>query len=352
MLSVVMAAAFSAGLIGCGLAVWLAFKMLWPRPEPLLVLGAGLGLVGVGLAAIALMPRRHIVPHKRQLLFDVARAISMLGRQPSDSGIDARLPSAVSLHVGWHSGTLTVEDVYQLMTVRELLTPEEGWPPAAGRWLLECENEAGGFGIWPGSSSRLSATNYALAGIRKCGLEPKNAKARHVAWIGGCYCNDGCFASPYGARPRWEDTLFAVASTDLLGEVLPLEMRERCRQWTVSKLYEALKNNHAECVCACLKTLRLLDGLDESTRKSVQGWLRSRVPELGRVRPVGRAGWVCSILESASLAFDAPALEYFSLQSIRELGATIANVLVSEVSSIARGKYKLSDTPVPSDISI
>jgi hypothetical protein len=101
------------------------------------------------------------------------------------------------------------------------------------KWILQCRNRDGGFGVLPGLSSRLSATFYALSSLSTLDSLETVDSERHAVWIKKWRTQEGGFHGPFSGWESLTDTYFAVGSLKLLGKVESIE-HEHCATWALN----------------------------------------------------------------------------------------------------------------------
>ncbi len=150
----------------------------------------------------------------------------------------------------------------------------------AENWARGCETQAG-FGLWPGSSARLSSTYHSLCILQKSGVIRDIQADKHILWIKSLQQPDGYFKCPWSKRHLWEDTFFAAAGLKILGADWNIDKKEFCRSWAQKKfVYEGIEKGRLATVYYCLASIDTLDMLDIEVVERTYNWLSTQIEQL------------------------------------------------------------------------
>jgi len=176
---------------------------------------------------------------------------------------------------------LTVCDVDELVVLLQESNAKSEVLDRVLSWLLECQCPGGGFGVWPGSSPRLSATYEAISILKNHDSLAECNADTHASWIKTLQQPDGFFRGPWSNGPLWKNTFHAVKSLDMLGVTLHSEQARRCRKWCDTILSQkGFARNNSEVIYHCLGTLEALGPIDEDIRNIAAGWTSTKIEQL------------------------------------------------------------------------
>jgi Zn-dependent protease with chaperone function len=200
-------------------------------------------------------------------------------------------------------------------------------------WVHACENQTG-FGLWPATNSRLSATYYALQVLKTSETPLKNAIG-HTEWIKELQQGDGSFRGTWSSRPNFEDTFFAVRSLEMLGYRLEASEGERCASWTRRvPLAEGVKNGRADAVYHGLEILKSLHHLTPEDRSLAGEVAQRQVKNLALANPVQAAEIMMYTLHTFCLSNSATVYEKDTHQLIEKLGERVKDALEAECARL------------------
>ena len=141
----------------------------------------------------------------------------------------------------------------------------------AAKRALNCECDAGGFGVWEGSLPRLSATYWALSILNMCSALDTVSQDKHAKWIASCHQPSHLYRSELSRRPPLEDTFFALRSLSFLRATDGVD-GDRCsgaiiQDWRVGRRDERR-------TYWCVKSLEALGRLESPVREELRdAWL-------------------------------------------------------------------------------
>jgi hypothetical protein len=247
-----------------------------------------LGIIGCVLFVI--LGRRwskKISEDRKYKICTLNESLSLLGKDISSSSKEAinkvldtyEIKSKQNICRGFH--TMTTEKIFEstrLASWNEELRPKV--LEQANAWASACETK-GGFGPWPGSTSRLCSTCQCLQILEDTGALPIHNAHRHISWINGLCLTNGSFRGTWSRRRVWEDTFFAVASLRLLGSTLEGGRRQNCLHWARNALMsEGIGKGRLDASYYCIAIIDALDMLDAEIAEQTGNWLSSRIVEL------------------------------------------------------------------------
>lgn len=179
----------------------------------------------LGAYYIGKLPSR-LLARTLRMGYLLSQSLRILGRKPlpEDSEKMQRILSfAESKHGGFLNvaGKLSVcmETTWTGLACLSALGLQPEYKAEHVTWILQCENEVGGFGVLPSLSSRLSATFYALSSLSTLGSLKAVDSEKHAIWIRKWQSQEGGFHGPYSDWEILTDTYFAVGSLQLLGKI-------------------------------------------------------------------------------------------------------------------------------------
>jgi len=172
-----------------------------------------------------------------------------------------------SLHCmeAMHAGSLAL---HSLGTVSTSINKE------TAQAVLECECEDGGFGVWKGSSPRLSTTYWAVLVLDLCSALRRNTLGKHVDYVSRCRQSSHLYCCEFSRRSALEETFFAVGCLSLL-ESIEVVDRIACSR-AILKEWRSGKQDEASTYY-CVKSLEWLDKLESLARGEIRdNWLGPR----------------------------------------------------------------------------
>lgn len=156
------------------------------------------------------------------------------------------------------------------------------WRKELIHWIADCENEEG-YGIWPGSVSRLCSTYQCLVMLQHLHEWEGVNTEKHIRWILAFQQADGSFRDRTNKRLPGEETYYAIASLFILDDHWT-ETRATVKHLTMAWIHSQMstighQRNSWAMVAFCLAMLNLFDELTESLSQQYYDWL---VRELNR----------------------------------------------------------------------
>ncbi len=136
----------------------------------------------------------------------------------------------------------------------------------SAEWVLNCENQEGGFSPVKGLAPRLSSTDEALSLLDRYSLGEKLNKEIHSNWIKSLQKKGGFFNDSISRFPRIEQTFFALHSLYFLGGIDEIIIR-KCIDW-VNKVYNDKKDFSS--FYYSLRCLELVGELTPEIKKGVK----------------------------------------------------------------------------------
>ena len=123
-------------------------------------------------------------------------------------------------------------------------------------YVLSCENRTGGFGIWPGSRSRLNSTYSAIEILGKFGCLDR-LKGDHCNWLSIIASGRGGFRAPETARTDLESIFRTLALLDTLNCSMQFD-KEAVSTWILNNYrHSQLEIETAYYTFRCLKILKI-----------------------------------------------------------------------------------------------
>jgi len=205
-------------------------------------------------------------------------ALSVESRGVIDKALEILRPQ----HNKWGDfGVMTTQKMFELTMLAPLSVRAGHWiGERTHQWALACETDMG-FGVWPGSGPRLSATYQCLQILQDTGGIQLSDPNQHVTWIRSLQTRDGSFRGPWSYRSRAEDTFFATMSLNLLGYSLEEPEREHCLTWLKETLVgTGIERGQLDASHHCLAAIEALHGLDEEILKAVGPGLSAELDRL------------------------------------------------------------------------
>jgi hypothetical protein len=243
---------------------------------------------GVCCSIMILLERNglgRIGERKRHKIYSLLYCLKLLSR-PLDTNTQKKINrAALSYDLPENNSdskvlNLTVLDVYELVALISDDPTQADMLDRVSSWILDCQTQ-GGFGVWPGSSSRLCSTYQAVSILRDVNLLEQCKVYQHVSWIKTLQQSDGLFKGPWSNRSALEDTFFAVESLRILGSSVDCSKAPTCQEWCNRILSDqGLKNNKPTVVYHCLGILKALDAVDENISRLMFDWLSITIDEL------------------------------------------------------------------------
>jgi len=199
-------------------------------------------------------------------------------------------------------------------------------------WLAACENEAGGFGVWPGSRSRLSATYLALSVLGRFGGLGQINVERLTRWVKGMQSHEGLFHDPLSGRTALANSFFALGSLQLLGVEPEGDAVDPLSEPIRSELMRAIRLPDVEAVWYSVAALRILDLLETS---ATLRWLLTKYAfMLPSKNIIYMSNLVRHLIDACALVFDG-AGEVDSLFPA-DFADRLADALHAELRSFAK----------------
>ncbi|MBI9019494.1 MAG: M48 family metalloprotease [Phycisphaerae bacterium] len=173
---------------------------------------------------------------------------------------------------------LTIGDLYELSILIDKPRHSKVLTQAI-EWILRCQNP-GGFGLWPGSSSRLYSTWQALTILQENDMLDRCNIASHTSWLKTLQQSDGSFKGPFSSRFPWQETFYVTESLKILNASLEPEKAELCYNFCHIALEKGIEKNDPEIIFHCLGSIIALGTLNENISKQITDWLPPIVDQL------------------------------------------------------------------------
>ena len=306
MLPVILA---SFGVIFC--VTYLPVKLVWQNPNgffysmPVIFI-----LISCMLFLVNKMSSRLIF-EKRDLVYGLARCLTLSGFNVPENIRKAL--TKLDMAIKWHTLKQKDRPEHVWETVRhfnliiQIISLAEdklnGIFDLKG-WVLQCANETGGYGLWPGAGSRLSSTYYALGILCRLKQDFDVDKAKCIEWIINCQQPSGWFESPLSGRPDWENTYFAVSSLAMLDGISQMKHRREAEEWLHKTMYDGILHSDIHKVYCCGISLNLLGELNEHDKKALRDFIVKSAPRLlhSKIRYV--AEQIAEVLELGKIVMN------------------------------------------------
>lgn len=276
-------------LIGFGLPVYLAIDLIFAETLKNISVRSGLLFLIISSCAILVIIRtrdiRRVRESKRTKVYRLSHCLQLLSKPPGTQ-LREKMNRIIATYAFTNCSrlrkkcNLTVNDAYEYMRLISNDKSQENLISQPLSWILQCQ-QSGGFGLWPGSSPRLSSTYQAISTLNEKKALKKCDTQKHISWVQKFQQPDGSFKGPWSKRDAWEDTFFTIRSLFLLGSSLPPDKAKHCENWTRSTLIkEGIEGNRADVIYYCLSILDALNKLDNETINVILNWLPSKIEEL------------------------------------------------------------------------
>jgi len=267
------------------LGMYLAFGKILGEVDPSVCLVIFLIASCVVIVLVGYRERTGIKEPKRHKIYRLCHSLEIF-KSPFNKMIRQKINNVVGYYdVGLHSRqrriyNLTMQDAYEVVTFLSNTDTQDEISIRISRWVLQCQNQ-GGFGIWSGSSSRLSSTYQALSILQSRRLCSQCRDNEHIAWIRTLEQPDGCFEDPVTRRSLLADTFYAVQSLRML-EASPISHEaDSLQRWCADVLNnQGITRDQPDIIYYCLGILDALGVANDQAIEQIYHWLSSQLDAL------------------------------------------------------------------------
>jgi hypothetical protein len=303
-----LAAVASVGLV-VGLTMYVAVASFIKNMAGwviLLIVGA---IVGASFAPLATRRAFGGSPDRRTSIHETCQSLAALHKVPStalkrDIEVIGRQWEGRFLQTEAAGGaaSLTMNEVAEMLSIGDFGQMKWREDTAIIQWLVACENEEGGFGVWPGSRSRLSTTYLALSMLRRFGWLGQINTERHTRWVKGMQGDGGLFHDPLSGRTALADSFFALGSVQLLGGEPEGDAVDPLAESIRSELMRAIRLADVEAVSYSVAALRILGRFETSA--TLRWFLTRYAFMLPSKNVIYMSSSVRHLIDACALVFD------------------------------------------------
>lgn len=147
-------------------------------------------------------------------------------------------------------------------------------------WVLACQNNEGGFGVWPGATPTLVNTQKALCTLKLLGGTTQLDKEKHVNWL---VSKCSAITSGSGGRPVLEKLYLALDSLDMLGIERPC-----VSEISLAEIKAYCQDGEKSCkdMFRLVRCLEILGSLTRNMKQKLcDQWVRPRAALFAVLRP-------------------------------------------------------------------
>jgi len=245
---------------------------------------------------------------KGSIISGLAKCACLVGLKTSLNGAEVleRMKTWISAKNEKMPGNVweTVRHFNLMIRIIELLNDNNYVDSTLQKWVEKCANAHGGYGLWPGSQSRLSSTYYALEILEYFNTDYDVDKKKHADWITGCQSPVGWFVSSISNRPDWENTYFAVSALSLLDAIEQIKYKNALIESLRNLLGEGFHELDIRKVYCCGLSLHALGSLTLGDKQAIQDFIVRAIPRLQYAKIRYTAEKLAEVLELGKLVME------------------------------------------------